>query len=212
MWSSSRAITGAEVDSMETGDITDVVQAVAVVAVAIPAFLGLNTWRDQLIGRKKVELAEAALIVIYELQGVIEWARHPITYGGEGADRPGREEEPEDRQSLNDAFYTCISRMAKHEDTFAQLRTVRMRFRAYFGDQAQDAFATFTIIRNDIGNASGMLMNRARDERYPTNLKEKYEDLIWDSSTNEMPDAIRQRINDAVAEIEGICRPILTKD
>lgn len=196
---------------MEIKDVTDIVQAIAVVAVAIPAFKGLTTWRDQLIGGKKIELAEEALTLAYTLQGVIEWARHPASFGGEGEDRQGRDQEPEARRRLNDSYYSRISRLSEHDEDFARLRLARMRFRAYFGEQGQNELAAFGITRNKISNAVGMLINRAGGEAYPQDLRERYQNTIWDMSTEDEPDEIRQEINDAVVEMERICRPILTK-
>lgn len=112
-------------------DLTDIVQAIAVVAVAFPAFKGLTTWREQLIGRKKIELAEEVLTLAFTLQGVIEWARHPASFSGEGEDRQGRDREPEGWRSTNDAYYSRISRLSEHEEDFVKLRLARMRFRAF---------------------------------------------------------------------------------
>lgn len=54
-------------------------------------------------------------------------------------------------------------------------------------------------------------MNRASAEGYKGDLRKELENTIWDVSTEEGPDEIHKQIDDAVAEIERICRPILTK-
>jgi len=180
---------------MEIKDFTDIVQAIAVVAVAFPAFRGLMTWRDQLIGGKKIELAEEVLTLAYTLQGVIEWARNVTSYGGEGEDRQGRDQEPEARRSLNDSYYSRISRLSEHDEEFARLRFARMRFRAFFGEQGQESLVTFIVTRNKINNAVGMLISRAGDEPYPQDLRQNLQNIIWDVSTEDEPDEIRQQIN-----------------
>lgn len=196
---------------MEIKDIADIAQTIAVIAVAFPAFKGLTTWRDQTIGGKKIELAEEVLILAYTLQGVIEWARHPVSFAGEGEDREGRDQEPEARRNLNDSYFSRISRLSEHDEDFALLRISSMRFRAFFGEEGQEALAAFGVTRNRVRNAVGMLIRRAGDEAYPQNLRQELEDTIWDVSTEDEPDAIRQQINGAVIEIERLCRPILTK-
>ena len=91
-------------------EITSIIQAIAVVAVAYPAFKGLTSWRTHLLGKKKIELAEEALVLAYELEGLIEWSRHPASWGGEGEDRPNRENEEENIQRRNDSYYSRVSR------------------------------------------------------------------------------------------------------
>lgn len=197
--------------SLTVNDVTSIVQAIAVTAVAYPAFKGLTSWRMQLLGKKKIELAEDALVLAYELEGLIEWARHLVSFPGEGQDRPNRENEPEDRQRLNDSFYSRVSRLNEKTEEFARLRKTRMLFRAYFGNEAQEALQEFIIVRNQISSAVGMLINHAGDLSYPEDLRKQHHNIIWDHSTEEEPDDIRRRINDAVAEIERVCRPILMK-
>lgn len=196
---------------MTIQDVTDIIQTIAVIAVALPAFRGLSTWRVQLIGRRKIELAEEALTLAYELQGVIEWARHPAIFGGEGADREGRENEPEGQQGANDAIYSRITRLAEHEALFSRLRTVRMSFRAYFGQQAQDALSSFAITRNNITSSVGMLIRLGREKQLGDDMRKKLENVVWDMSTEDEPDEIRKKIKDAVADIESVCSPILIK-
>ena len=135
---------------MEITDFTSIIQTVAVVAAAIAAIRGLNTWRKQQIGQRQFELAEEALTLAYELQGIIDWARHPVSLSSEGHDRPGRDDEPENLRSINDAYYAGISRLSQHEETFAKMRTIRMRFKAHFGDSAADTLETFVLTRNKI--------------------------------------------------------------
>jgi len=197
--------------SFTVDEVTSIIQAFAVAAVAVPAFRGLNSWRVQLLGKKKIELAEEALVLAYELQTGIEFARHAASFTGEGEERPNREQEPEGRRSLNDSYYSRISRLADNDEHFARLRTLRMLFRAYFGDEAQEAFKTFITTRNQISIAVGMLINRTDQPGYPQNLIDNYQNVIWDHSTDEAPDELSQTINDAVAEIERVCKPVLTK-
>jgi hypothetical protein len=161
--------------------------------------------------KKKFELAEETLTLAYTLQGVIEFARHPASFTGEGQNRENRDEEPEMRQRTNDAYYSRISRLSEHDDEFAKLRTIRMRFRAYFGEQAQESLSAFTTTRNEISSAVGMLISREEDERYPQDLILKFQNIIWDMSLEDKPDEIRSRINQAVKNIETVCQPILTK-
>jgi hypothetical protein len=196
---------------MEIKDGIDIAQLIVIVFVAIPAFLGLNTWRVQLVGRKKVELAEEALTLAYELQEVIEYARCPLTYVGEGENRERRDQEDESVQHRNDVLYSRVARLSEYAEEFARLRTVGLRFRAYFGEQAQDAITTFAKTRMEIFNAVSMLMTEDPEDKYELDLRKELKGVVWSHHSEKLPNEIKERINDAVVEIEGVCRPVLTK-
>ena len=197
--------------SFTVDEITSIIQSAAVLVVAIPAFRGLNSWRVQLLGKKKIELAEEALVLAYELQAAIEWARHPVSYGGEGQERPNRDQETDAIRNTNDSYYSRVSRLNESMEQFSRLRALQMLFRAHFANEAQEALSTFFITRNRINSAVGMLINHAGERDYPVGLRQADQEIIWDHSTQDQPDETRRTINDAVSEIERVCRPILSK-
>ena len=196
---------------MDITTIASITQSLAAIAVAVPAYKGLNTWSKQLIGTRKIGLAEDVLTLAYTLQGAIEWARNPLIFTGEGADRQGRDQEADDKRRRNDSYYASISRLSEHEEEFAKMRSARMKFRAYFGEEGQEALLTFSMVRNKIGNAVGMLIRSDDTEPLTKDFMSKLQSVIWDTTTKEKgPDEISQQINDAIKEVERLCRPILT--
>jgi hypothetical protein len=195
--------------SLTIEEVTSIVQAVAVTVVAIPTFRGLNSWRLQVLGKKKIELAEEALTLAYDLRSAIEHARHPFSRGGEGQDRPNRDDEPEDRRGYNDAFYSRISRLNESADQFSRLMALRPLFRAYYGEAAQDALGAFIAVRNEIYNAVNELIYESHHERYPDDLRNELRAIIFERINRDNPDGIHQRLDSAVAEIERVCRPVL---
>lgn len=196
---------------MSIQDVMDIIQTIIALLVACTAIKGLSTWKQQVIGSKKIELAAEVLTLAYTLQAAIKWARHPAGFGGEGQERPGRGGEPEATQSVNDFYYSRISRLSMHDDNFAKMETARMRFRAYFGDNGQDALAKFNDVRNRISRAVGTLINQGHDVQNRQDFLNKLQDIILDMPTESQPDAINQELNNAIKDIERICRPIITK-
>lgn len=183
---------------------------IAAITATITAIIGLSTWRKQLVGRRQIELAEEALTLAYELQGIIEWARYPGSFRNEAEDRPGRDEETDVVRSSNDAYYVSISRFSQHEETFAKMRALRMRFRAYFGDRGQDALMEFALVRNRIGSSVRMLISKDLD-RVRSDLVREWEETIWEGYADG-DDKIKLRVDNAVGKIEDLCRPILTRE
>ena len=60
-----------------------VITACAAVAAACAAIKGINAWRNQLVGRRKMELAEETLQTFHNARAAIAWARNPATFKGE---------------------------------------------------------------------------------------------------------------------------------
>ncbi len=71
----------------------DVVLALSAVAVAFFAWLGLRTWRRELIGRARFETARNMMRLGFELTANFTRVRHNPTYAYEWADRVPREDE-----------------------------------------------------------------------------------------------------------------------
>lgn len=198
------------------GTLLDAVQAVAVTFAAIAAYKGLSTWRQQLIGQRRIELAEATLVAFYEAEDAIRGARFPMAYSTEGQSRPDRERESDDDRRIRDVYYVPIERLRESALAFARLQAHRLRFRAVFGDQHMAPFNTIEATRMRIVAAARLLVRihgqHARTEEAAEQHAariEAREAIIWDQSSESTPDEITQRLNEAVRQMEATCRPIL---
>lgn len=57
--------------------IKEILVALAAVVVAVVAFKGLHTWRNQLLGTTKYQLSKRILEKVYALKGALDAARRP---------------------------------------------------------------------------------------------------------------------------------------
>ena len=122
------------------GEFGEVVKAVSPVFTAAAAcfgayigWKGLERWRVETAGRKRMELAEEVLADVYEAIDVFRWVRSPLAYAGEMQWRPGREHEVEDIRGHRDTFYVPLKRLSDHAEFFSRLRARRYRVIATFG-------------------------------------------------------------------------------
>src|SRR5689334_4912630 len=82
------------------------------------AIYGIDAWRREFIGKRRMELAEEVLALFYQARDIIEEIRSPFGYGGEGSTRkPSPNERPEDKDALDHA-YSLVERYNKHIETF----------------------------------------------------------------------------------------------
>ena len=190
-----------------------IIETVFIVGGAVIAILGLNTWRKEMVGKRKSELAEEVLALFYEARDIFSWARFPGGYSSEGETRPVIEEESTEQAEARKGWYVPAERLIKHTDLFSRLHSLKYRFIAYFGTDASKPFegiksihdkiliATSTLIRTEPENPKKGLPESVQK------LRERCEEEIGWFLEN---DPLEPLISEAITEIESICKPHLT--
>lgn len=173
---------------------------------------GLHKWRKETIGKRKAELAEEVLADFYQAYDIIDAARSPAAFGGEGESRKKEEWENEnDTRTLN-AYFVVLERLSNRSEFFAQFQARRYRFKALFGDEAIKPFNEFFHIRSEIIVAVRMLImtyRQRRDGSLPKDIKNWEETIGW---RVEEEDVILTRLKAIVDTIEKTCRPAIQEN
>jgi hypothetical protein len=110
-----------------------IVQAAAIVITAIFAVLGLRAWRGQLIGKRKVEIAEETLVLVYKIRNAIAYARLPVHGPTEGLSRVRELAEEENFRKLRDSYFVPVERLRAYDEDFAKLERQALLCEVYFG-------------------------------------------------------------------------------
>lgn len=158
------------------------VTAGAAVVGACVAYQGLQKWRQETVGKRKMELAEDVLADFYEARDIINHARSPAAFGGEGSTRPKREGEDDEDTRTRDAYYVAVERLFKRSEFFARLDARQYRFIAHFGKQAAAPYQQLREIRAAI-IASAHTLIRMHKNPTPSvqfNMKQ-WENTRWAS-------------------------------
>jgi hypothetical protein len=142
----------------------------------------------------------------YEARDIINGARLPVTFSGEGGDRPATAGEPEGRKRRLDGYYVVTERLKRHEEFFAKLFARRYRFIALFGVDAGKFFNDLFVIRNDILLTVNYLVGEFADQWTEIDRRRMEEKIGWGDPTN---DLVRKDLDGIVQTVEGICRPII---
>jgi hypothetical protein len=177
------------------------------------AYRGLSRWREELIGRRRTELAEDVLSSFYQMRDIIGDIRSPAAHSDEGKDRPKAEEDEGDPEALRrtkDTYYVPISRYNEHQKVIADLMSKRYRMKAVFGPVATEPFTLLSQVFSQIISAARKLITNAgkpgADRRI--DAVEKWEAVIWWGAA-EGDDAMDKKVKSAIEAIEKICRPVL---
>lgn len=177
----------------------EIINTVSIIAASIVAIYGINAWRKEFSGKRKIELAEEILALFYEAKGAICAIRNNVDYSGKGSTRNHLNEPPVVR-----FFY---EQYEKRQEVFNKLSSKRYQFRARFG--SDKPFEDLKKIMDDMYIATRNLIRIAKygnDDEKAKDEKSKNELVICSSSTE---DTIAQRIEDVISDVEAICKPII---
>lgn len=198
--------------SMET--TTAILGNVSLTIASVVAIFGIDAWRREHVGKRRMELAEEVLALFYQVQDVIREIRSPFGYGGEGSSRKGNPSEtPQEKATLDNA-HVVIERYMKHSEFFSKIHAVRYRFQAQFGREKTKPFEDLNGVIKDIVMASRQLGRYWSDRSPRTDQQQeehrkkvqKLEAIFWEGGGE---DVTQPKVEALIAEMEKTCRDTL---
>ncbi len=193
-----------------TSILADLATGGSLVVAAYFGVRGLNEWRRQLIGTRKLEAAEQALVAAHEALSALRAVRSPLGFVGEA--EGATDSRGEILTGTRQGYYVPVARMRKNSEIFSKLWASQLRCKVLFGDEADRHFNAFLDAQKDIAIASRMLVETRREDGIDEEsraLIRKWRETIWDVSTDGSPDRITKSLNDAITGLEGLFRPHL---
>ena len=196
----------------DLGDIASVITAVGIACTAIVGIQSLHSWRNQLLGRKRIEIAEKTLQTFYEVREAIETARYlrvtlPVEEDlDQNAGQPGVSQGDVDLQKL---YSVCLQRLCDKDEVFSRFKALRNQYCMYFGNEIDAPFDIMWEVRKDFIYAARMLIDKisVKDEPDIKDKRKEWKETIWYSGIGE--DNINKKLASAIDEIEKICCPHL---
>jgi hypothetical protein len=115
--------------------ISDVGVASAAIFAAWQGIKSLEVWRSERIGSRKIELAEEALLGLYEVQNALRAIRSPFGYVGEADGRNAVDGESNRQKHHRDIAYIAFERANAQQEHFDKLHLLALRVKAVFGEE-----------------------------------------------------------------------------
>ena len=191
--------------------LAPLVQAAMVLVTGFIAVRGLNAWRAQLVDKRKAELAEEVLIGFYEARDAFVWARSRGMFGSEGESRVAISGESDAVRRARNLYFVPIERLAREKELFAKLSVRRYAFRAYFGEAAVKPFETLADAHHQIMSSASVLIQSvlpgSNNDITLIGVDEVLDTLGW--GRRGRPDSLDQSIDEAIRQIESVCKPVL---
>jgi hypothetical protein len=199
-------------------------QSVSVIVASVIAsgtvIYGVNAWRREYTGKRKIELAEEVLALFYEARDAIRFIRSPFGYVGEGSTRKSAPNETSEEKSINDNAYVVNERYIKRQDLFNKIYSMRYRYMAQFGKDWAKPFDELDKIVRELLISAHMLANYWKESQYrqwknqeefQRHLDElhKYEAIFWEMTPDKDP--ITPRVEAMISEIEAQSAKVIGK-
>ena len=201
---------------MSLKEFTDIAQNVSIILASLFAIYGLDAWRREHVGIRRIELAEEVLALFYQARDAIESMRSPFSFGSEGQSRkPSENESVEEKQALDQA-YVLIERYNKHSELFSRIHALRYKFMALLGQDAAQPFDELNKIVNELIFSSHQMARRAKQplRQFRTEAEEQRDwdrylktDRVYYAGGDDDP--IAPRVNQTINSIEKTCRHII---
>jgi hypothetical protein len=192
-----------------------VIPSIAAVIGLYLAYRGIDAWRREHTGKRRIELAEETLAMFYEVSDAIGAIRNPISHAGEADEidmMPGETEEQfQARKRASIAFI----RYNQYSELFGRLRSTRYRFMAMVGQQEAQPFDNIHAEARRVLAAANSLsrlwaqdipMDEERAERFQERI-DRFEAIFWDGDEDD--DQLKARVEQAVQAMEQTCRSII---
>jgi len=187
---------------------------------ACVAILGLNTWRRQLIGTQRIQLATETLEAFYQCRDCMNWIRSRSSFQSEYDEIKQNHGESDRQYNARSVLVLVIVRYRKESEKFAKLQSLTYKVRVLVGAESAIPFDLMRHAVLELFSAVDMCMvleKQAIEDGELGNamIPGRREQLIqvrnsvWGSLPDEEPDSITKKVNESVEKIESICAPLI---
>ena len=196
----------------------EVLNSISILIAVWVAIYGIDSWRREHSGKRRLELAEDALSMFYEAADAIRHIRHPASFGSETASiEQGKHESDSDFQARKNASIVFL-RYQEHSDLFNKLHAMRYRFMAQIGKAEARSFDDLREINNTIQGSAHVLSRLWSRDNFvsePQRISHradlaKHEAIFWEGL--EEDDPINPRLQQVIETFESVCRGIIAGD
>lgn len=197
-------------------ELASLAQAASIFFACWAVISGVNAWKREFIGKRKIEIAELLLAKFFEVRDAIAFIRNPFCNSSEGKSRSKAEHESPDESKILDQAYVANERFLKKETVFSEFNTLKYRGMATFGNEIECVFVITSKVLRSILSSSMMLGTHywqrqgrvsMEPEEFQRHLAEmqRHEKIFWDHGDE--TDEIRCELDNSQKLLEKILGP-----
>jgi hypothetical protein len=196
------------------GNVAEFLKSASIVIASCVAIWGINAWRREHVGKKRLDTAEEMLSLFYQARDAIGDIRSPGSFASEASGRARHPNESDDDARIQDMAYIPIARYQRQSELFGKLKSLRYRAMAQFGPHFGKPFDDLDTVLREILTSTSTLANLWRNLGGPDNaprnleLQRRLEARIWaGANADGGPDEMAVRVDAIVSEVETLARP-----
>lgn len=160
---------------------------------------GLDKWKSETMGKRRIELAEQALTLAYETADVLALARTWVPRS-----ESIKPETPPSKQELLERLDKPLELLRDHAELFAKLRLTSFAFAIHFGPNSTGSFSVLLGLRDELNFAAHAAIAEIR--------RGGGFDPMPILSTSAELDETDAKIARAVSDLEQICKSVLASN
>ena len=200
--------------------VSSLATVVATIVAAGTAIWGICAWRREHTGKRRIDLAEDVLALVYEINDVLVSVRSPLGHSEEGQTCQSMPDATDKEKAMLCTAYIPIERCNSRRDLFARIRSLRYRFMALNGKDAGIPFEKLNSIRRGLARPFYSMQIRLKElhrkikttdpAEYDKMLDELWED--WNDKKDseefneEGDDLVLKECGIVIAKFEVLCR------
>lgn len=190
----------------------DVLVSLSAVAVVIFAWLGLRTWRKELVGRARFETARRMWRSVSECKDNFEWVRNPLMKSPEWADRAPQASETGKESEVLNTWYAKNKRLNLIRESLNKVTEIRWEAEILFDDASvqliNKAVQSYTESYANISSAISDFYEITLDEARTSSMYRNQEYLkeLKKIIFSAQGDEISKKIYDATAILSQILK------
>lgn len=176
-------------------------------------FLGLIGWRIQLIGKRRTEIAEEALLAFAHAVDAVKTIRSFATWSHEQEAVRKEAGISADKRVPGEVYRVTLWRISENREKFAALRKLQLLCRYHFGEDASRPFDDLHGQVHRVALAANMAASTASDE--PEDLVSLRREMKWEAAIwagYGRPDDVADKVDAAQRDLEAILTPHLRAD
>jgi len=179
----------------------------------VALFVGLIGWRVQLIGKRRTELAEEALLAFAHAVDAVRTIRSPAQWSSETVALRKEQGRDPDKGGPREKYAIALRRLRLNQDRFAAMRRLQLLCRYHFGEAAGKAFDDIHAALGDVAAAANMGVNTPPediDSEEGRRMRRQWQATIWAGLAR--PDLIADKVDAAQRALESVLTPHLRAD
>ena len=193
--------------------VSDIAVGISALIVAGVAIVGLRTWRKEMTGKAKFDIARNCMLLAYKLKADFEWARFIMTSSQESADRQPQEDESPRLSRVLDEWYAKSRRLQPLSENLRALQESGWEAEIVLGvDAGKQVSDAIKAIRQRYGELSAAITSYFEEKRRKTENHEVEVKPDWLMELRRLvyssgEDDFSKQIDDAVDQLASALKP-----